>query len=289
MSVWLTIPSKRPPEEAGRVLKLWRERGYKIALWRDEIPNFACDFWTSGGPNYPGYAKAVNALIEDLVKEYSDAEWFIAAGDDVEPDPNHSAEEIAAQCADHFEGMFNESAKLCQGWSSEERARIHLDRAISKTLGVMQPTGDRWGEDRNSHAYRPHLTRGCCVQCGMFEDAPGHLVGAYIDRVCGSAWIGREFATRMYHGNGPLWPEYTHMFVDEELQLVAQKMGVLWQRPDLTQYHDHWGRPRAGEKVGNADRMPEFLKAANSPGQWQHAKDILTKRKADGFPGSEPL
>ena len=91
----------------------------------------------------------------------------------------------------------------------EEIAR-QCEAHFGGTYGVMQPTGDRWGVN---------------------PDHPNPAMrSAYIDRVCGSAWIGREFARRVNQGKGPLWPEYKHMFVDEELQGVAQKLGVLWQR-----------------------------------------------------------
>jgi hypothetical protein len=250
VSVWLTIPSKRPPEEAEKVLRLWRERGYKIALWGDGPgPYFE---WGSSAltvqhPVYPGYAQAVNRLIAIICEHRPTAEWFVAAGDDVQPDLNHTAEEVAEQCTEHFGG-----AIPLPGVDRNPKWR---------TFGVMQPTGDRWGDRQ----------------------------GAYIDRVCGSAWIGREFATCMYQGDGPLWPEYFHMFVDEELQTVAEKMGVFWQRPDLIQRHNHWGRTEPGKPLPNRDRMPEFLKEANSAEQWDKAQKLFRARKAAGFPGHEPL
>lgn len=236
MSVWLTIPSKRPSDEAERILKLWRERGYKIALWIDDgdtIP-FTCDLACTGGP-YAGYANSVNLLIRNVLDRQPSAEWFIAAGDDVEPDLNRCAEDIVEDCAEHF----------------------------GSSLGVMQPTGDRWGD------------------CGDGK-------GAYIDRVCGSAWIGREFARRVNQGRGPLWPEYFHMFVDEELQAVAQNYGMLWQRRDLTQIHRHWGRgpdDNSNRIQDGATRMPAFLAKANSG--FAEARALFERRKSARFPGSE--
>ncbi len=250
MSVWLTIPSKRPPEEAEKVLNLWRERGYKIALWRDpgEWRGINADLILDY-IDYPGYAEAVNQLIRDVLRAVDpSAEWFIAAGDDVEPDLNHSAEEIAVQCREHFAAAL----PVHPGQWTEHGAQ---------TFGVMQPTGDRWGDK-------------------------GDGKGAYIDRVCGSAWIGREFARRINQGNGPLWPEYFHMFVDEHLQCVAQKLGVLWQRRDLIQLHKHWGRgPDAHpNQIQNpSERMPDFLKRANSAEEWQRGKAIFQKHKEAGF------
>ena len=123
------------------------------------------------------------------------------------------------------------------------------------TYGVMQPTGDRWGSDPKQ---------------------PNYAGSAYADRVASSAWIGREFCERAYNGNGPLWPEYFHMFVDEELQAVAEMLGVFWQRPDITQMHRHWAR--------EGKPMPEFLTAANSPQHWNKYKALFESRKAAGFP-----
>ena len=242
MSVWLTIPSKRPAKEANAMLSQWQERGYKVIVQRDPGDELlACVNFVRP---YLGYAEAVNALIEWVMAEDPGAEWFIAAGDDTQPDLNHTAEEIAAECSRYF------------AWN----AFLGLKRP-SCTFGVMQPTGDRWGDAQ----------------------------GPYIDRVAGSAWIGREFARRVNQGKGPLWPEYFHMGVDEELQAVAEKLGVFWQRPDLIHLHQHWGRPQAGETMGQSSRMPEFLKEANSPEHWARYKALFAERKAADFPGSEPL
>ena len=87
----------------------------------------------------------------------------------------------------------------------------------------------------------------------------------------------------MNGGSGPLWPDYAHMFEDEELQNVAQKLGVLWQRRDLTHLHNHWGLG------GDRSKMPEFLREVNSKEHWNHFKAIFEARRATGFPGSEPI
>lgn len=239
MSVWYCIPSARPPEEAEPVLKLWRERGYSIALWRD---HFSVPIYC-----YPGYAAAVNALIRSVLHGVPDAEWFVTGGDDIEPDANHSAEEIARECLHHFSMAF--------GQRHPRFAIIDADR--TGTFGVMQPTGDRWGDRQ----------------------------GPYVERVCSSPWMGREFCRRIYGGNGPLFEGYYHMGEDEELQAVATKLGVLWQRPDLIHFHRHWGRT---ENPSRND-MPKFLERANSPEEWAAYKKLFAERQAAGFPGHEPL
>jgi len=250
MSVWLTIPSKRPPEEAERVLKLWRERGYKIALLRD-------------GLSYGGYALSVNQLICAVRRVDPAARWFVAAGDDVEPDLNHSADETAQQCEDYF----LEQSRGGRIWDLEARIRTQG----GATFGVMQPTGDRWGDTPESRKLY------------------GHDRGAYIDRVAGSAWIGLEFVQRAYCGKGPLWPGYFHMFADEELQEVATRFGCFLQRRDFTQVHRHWGRGPEGNanQPQGAVKMPEFLKKANDG--FGEARRLFDARKAAGFPGSELL
>jgi hypothetical protein len=141
-----------------------------------------------------------------------------------------------------------------------DRIANECEEYFAGTFGVMQPVADRYGENE------------------MHMGARG---SAYVDRVCGSAWIGREFARRVNRGRGPLWPEYFHMGVDEELQAVATKLGVLWQRRDLIQYHQHWARKR--------EKMPDFLKKANSGAEWDKYKKLFADRQKAGFPGSEVL
>ena len=123
-----------------------------------------------------------------VMARFSDAEWMIAGGDDYAPDPNRTADEIAESCQHHF---------ACTLPSEVEPLVV----GYLPTFGVMQPTGDRWG------AKPPNYE-------------------ATIDRIAGSPWMGREFCRRMYHGGGPLYNGYYHNFADEELQCVAQKLGV---------------------------------------------------------------
>lgn len=256
MSVWFAIPSKRPPAEARPVLDLWRDRGYLVALFRD-AGDEVLDYHLTIRGSYPGYGAAVNRLCREILEIDRAAEWIVTGGDDVEPDLEHSAEEIAAQCFSHF-NLYHVKRYLdglgpdCDG---------HVG-----TFGVMQPTGDRWGDEAWSRQRWP--------------DAP-----AYIDRICGSPWLGREFCRRMYGGRGPLFEGYHHMYVDEELQGVAQKLGVLWQRRELTQKHNHWGRKPGATKAD----IPDFLQFANSDPEWEKAKALFESRKAAGFPGHEPI
>ena len=248
MSVWLTIPSARPASEIRERLQRWRDMGYKIALWRNG-PHRSDTLVGDGDGTYMyseeywGWGASINEIIRVISIRDPQADWFVGGGDDTEPDPTKRAEEIAKECTRHF---------------------VEYPCPVA-TFGVMQPTGDRWG------ANEPWAR-------AAFPDAP-----AYIDRICGSPWIGREFARRMNQGAGPFHPGYHHMFADEELQCVAQRLGVLWQRPDLTHFHEH--PMREGAMETQADWQREIYSSAH----WQDAKTLFESRKAAGFPGAEPI
>ena len=236
-----------------------------------DFPYGIVDYIRSGaGAPYPGYAVAVNALIADLNKTFAKTaiDWFVAAGDDTLPDPTHTADEIAAQCRNYFATLL----------PSEVNANSEL---IGETFGVMQCTGDRFGQSPHFHPPRDRGD-GIACGCGYLLSHPVHTGGAYIDFVAGSAWYGREYCRRMYGGNGPLWHEYKHMFVDTEARDVAVKMGVYWERRDLIQVHNHWSR-----EIGA--KAPAFLEEVSGQAHWDKYKAIYEVRKAAGFPGSEPL
>ena len=284
MNVWLTIPSARPVSEIADRIQRWQAQGYRIALWRNGphvndplLVCAGCGKWRPFGdgaactvcgctdfrnlltnrdalkstPEYAGWGPSINALIAALMVYDPHAAWFVGGGDDTEPDPSKTAQQIAMECQRHF---------FLHNYPSGPDGPYTLDEY--STFGVMQPTGDRWGADE------PWAQ-------AAFPDAP-----AYIDRICGSPWIGREFARRANQGKGPFWPEYHHMFADEELQEVAKAYGVLWQRRDLMHYHEH---PRRD----GVSRTPDFAQEIYSPEHWAAAKALFSGRKVAGFPGSE--
>lgn len=227
MSVWYCIPSARPAEEARPILAKWQEMGYQTALLRQgDLIDADIVMPTI---SYYGWARSINMLSRLVLAHVPHAEWIVSGGDDTFPDPNHWAEEIAAQCREHFQGTF----------------------------GVMQPTGDRWANGT-------------------------------IDRICGSPWLGRDFCLRMYGGNGPMCDLYEHMFGDEELQQVAIRTGVLWQRPDLTHLHRHYFRsPSNG--VNYLAPIPRHMVEFNGQKHWNESQALYLSRQAAGFPGHEPL
>jgi hypothetical protein len=125
------------------------------------------------------------------------------------------------------------------------------------TFGVMQPTGDRWADGS-------------------------------IDSICGSPWLGREWCQRSFGGNGPLWPEFLHMFGDEHLQNVTKKLGILWQRRDLTHLHNHYFRTN-GNGVNHGAPIPEHMAQWNTQKHWNESKAIFQRLKAGGFAEANDL
>ncbi len=244
MSVWFCIPSARPPGESEPVLRAWRERGYKIALFldshvalRERIGLFDRAMADHDHhPSYPGYAEAVNLLCASILHDDPACDWIVTGGDDTLPDPNHSAEEIAKQCTDNF--------------AIHQVVRMATD---GPTFGVMQPTGDRFA-------------------------------GGSIDRIAGSPWLGREWCLRANQGRGPFHPGFTHMFGDQCLQEVAMKLGVFWQRPDLIHLHRHFQRESdALNSPAVIKPRPPHLDRWNTREHWDESKALFDKLKADGF------
>ena len=258
MSVWVVLPSARPVAVVNARMDKWRDMGYKVALWRDYFyPRPECDL-LHGGP-YPGYAAAVNDLAATVFSIDHACDWIVATGDDTDPDPTKRADEIARECSIHFIDASFERAAMGQ---SRESLPLRLDmrklealvdsgkhRALPvSTFGVMQPVGDPWSD----------------------------TMGRIIDRIAGSPWLGREWCRRANKGQGPFWPEFTHMFGDEHLQRYAQSLGVFWQRPDLTHFHDHAQRDQVSPP---APHMAQW----NSPQHWAQSKAIFERLVAGNF------
>lgn len=234
MSVYYCIPSIRP---GGGTLTTWREAGYKLAVLRQGDP-IGTDIEIPTG-QYLGWARSINILSRAVFLREPDTQWIVSGGDDYLPDPDHIPEGIAVELSNHFDGTF----------------------------GVMQPTGDRWGDDAASRAR-------------WGEDR-----GAMIDRIAGSPWLGREWCERTYGGRGPMPEEYMHCYADEELCEVAEKLGVYWRRRDLLQHHAHW--LRENNSLSNRADMPESWPVAERT--YREGRALFEERKRLGYPGHEPL
>lgn len=264
------MPSKKPVAEANIALSKWRKRGYSIGLVRDpgeDSPALIADHLFVLDP-YPGYSRSINRIAKEVLAFDESCNWVVAAADDMHPDASMDPDLIAKQCTEYF----------------ALNGKASLDKTTRATYGVMQPTGDRWGDHGTGHKFekwpdQPHR----CIHCGQAEKTPPHMVGAYADRVAGSAWLGREWCRTMNKGSGPFFPGFTHMFSDECLQEVAQLVGVFWQRRDLIHYHDHWGRAQAPARYGNAENMPTYIAQWNTSAHWNESKALLDRLRQSDF------
>lgn len=240
-SVWCCVPSARPVDHVRRWAEAWRDMGYKVALHIDKLTLWEqdtaiADYWRCA-TTYPGYAQAVNKLAADVLARDPACDWIVTGGDDVFPDRTKRADEIAAECTEHFGGTF----------------------------GVCQPTGHRWGENE---PWAKH-------------QFPGRE--AYIDRIAGSPFLGREYCRRAHQGAGPFHPEFLHMHSDESVFEYANMLGIYWPRRDLTHLHQHWGLD------GDPSKMPEFAQKWNSKSHWDESKAILDRLKGENFSSCLPL
>ena len=155
-----------------------------------------------------------------------------------------------------FDGKFKMDACVFIGDDIEpdqhktagEICKEYLDR-FPDGFGVMQPCGDPQGD----------------LIDGKHNAA----------RICGSAWFGRGWIERAYSGRGPSWDGYFHFYADEELPIVAEKLGVMWWRPDLTQFHKHWS-------WGHTPRQDYHVQASSK--WWPIDQATYNLRKSHGFP-----
>lgn len=116
--VWFAIPSASVAR-CRQNLPLWREKGYRIAVLqnveRGEIPADIVE-WSD---TYPGWAESINILCRRIVPR--SAGLVVSGGCDMQPDPRHTADELAAQFFERFPDGF----------------------------GVMQPHGDSFMQARH--------------------------------------------------------------------------------------------------------------------------------------------
>lgn len=113
--VWFAIPSANPVK-CRETLPKWRERGYKVAVLQNRTRETIPADLVVWSDSYPGWAESVNILGREIVPK--GAPIIVSGGDDMLPDPNHTADELAEQFLNHF------------GDSPEG------------SFGVMQPHGD---------------------------------------------------------------------------------------------------------------------------------------------------
>jgi hypothetical protein len=114
MTIYVIFPSPNT-DATNETLARWHAQGYRSAVLIDNGQEPPRADVVVQPDTYPGYVASVNQLAHMCIAEGADI--VIASGDDADPDPNHSAEEIGRRFVEAFPDYF----------------------------GVMQPTGDKFG------------------------------------------------------------------------------------------------------------------------------------------------
>jgi hypothetical protein len=156
---------------------------------------------------------------------------------------------------------------------------IQLNKAIGPNADILITGGDdilpdprdaqEIGED-----FFKHFPDGFGIMQPLGDNMPG------AETICASPWFGKGWLKRAYRGLHPVWPGYIAFFGDQELREVAKKLGALWQRLDVNQYHHHWSRQGGPEKLPYQAKNDVF---------WKNDEKLYYERKRGNWPGHEPL
>lgn len=160
-------------------------------------------------------------------------------------------------------------------------AVAELCRAIGPAADIVVTGGDDMFPDPAAHANEvaKEFFQRFPDGFGIMQPTGDELGGN--ERYCGSPWMGRGWIERAYGGAGPFWHRYFQFFGDVELGEIARKLGVLWLRPDLAQYHEHWSRPGGPAKTDYQCR--------NEQQHFRRDERIYRGRLVRNFPGHEAL
>lgn len=156
--VWFAIPSASV-DRCRKVLPVWRKMGYRTAILqnreRGDVPADVSVWFDY----YPGWPGSINILAREIVP--ASAPIIVSGGDDMLPDADHSAQEIAAQFLERF----------------------------PDTFGVMQPHGDDFLETAQ-FCGSPWLGRAWCER--MYQGS-GPMFQGYVHHGADDElfWVGK--------------------------------------------------------------------------------------------------
>lgn len=102
----------------------------------------------------------------------------------------------------------------------------------------LEPEQNKSPEEIRKEIYEKY-SDGYCVMQPTGDDKNG-MDGVW--RICGSPWFGIGWIKEAFEGRGPCPLPPFAFYGDELLFNVAKLQGVLWQRNDLSQFHNHWCR-----------------------------------------------
>lgn len=119
MSVWFAIPTCNP-DRASETFAIWKRKGYKTAAAIDTGSRQPENVDIVIELDYVGYADAINRLCRDIVRTKPTA--IVIGGDDHDPDPDHTAEQVEGMFVRHFPSLFGVMQPTGDGFSGNKRA-----------------------------------------------------------------------------------------------------------------------------------------------------------------------
>jgi len=175
--VWYILPSANP-DLCAQNLPAWRERGYRVALLQDRVrfePSRESGVEAIvTRDRYPGWTSSINVLFREAVPE--NVQVVVAGGDDMLPDADHTASELAEQFLEHFGSSF----------------------------GVMQPIGDEFEQTRTicgspwlGRSWMESMYGGTGGMCEAYHQAFGDDELAWVARCMHSLWMRPDLT--QYH------------------------------------------------------------------------------------------
>lgn len=129
LRVFCAFPTANP-DRARETLHKWREMGYESAVLLNHGDGTDGGAMDAAGADhvirhvvYDGFYRAGNVLAQWLVSVHK-ADIVVCANDDIDPDPNKTAQEIAAECVAHFapsDCWVMQPSGDRQGWMADKR------------------------------------------------------------------------------------------------------------------------------------------------------------------------
>jgi hypothetical protein len=246
-NVWVVIPS-RNIERAKSAVKIWQTAGYKVCCIFDmdtTIPNRVDEF-NSIFQKY-GDKKPIDICVKDKI-----------AGADSEL-------------------IYKKFPGYWLACNEEVRILANESKTIVLAADDMEPDPNKHPSDIEKEIYEKYPD-GYCVMQPTGDDKNG-MDGVW--RICGSPWFGIGWIREAYEGKGPCPLPPFAFYGDEHIFNVSKNQGVLWQRPDLSQFHNHWCRTDS-KKTKRLD-----YQITNSDLWWDKDQKWFFDQRDKNFPGSE--
>lgn len=174
MNVWVCFPSV-DCHKASLAKTKWRKQGYKVALFFD-VDRESVDADRNFFGRYQGYWNACNLMARALVADEK-ADIVVFAADDIDPDPNHTAQEIAEIYVKRFPDFYGVLQPCADPQGLDASGKSAAARiAGSPWLGRKWITDAFGGKypipDEPFHFYSDELLKEVAERLGKLEMRP---------------------------------------------------------------------------------------------------------------------